>query len=135
MPHDAPLIAILAVGLGLAVVLGFAAVRLRLPPIVGYLLAGVMIGPATPGFVADAALAGQLAEIGVMLLMFGVGLHFSLEDLGSVKRIAIPGAVAQMALATQLRAEAGATVFRSDEALAAAMADDVIARLSGGKGS
>ena len=102
MPHDVPLIAILAVGLGLAVVLGFVAVRLRLPPIVGYLLAGVMIGPATPGFVADTGLAGQLAEIGVMLLMFGVGLHFSLADLGSVKRIAIPGAVAQMALATLL---------------------------------
>ena len=102
MPHDVSLIATLAAGFGLAIVLGFAAVRLRLPPIVGYLLAGVMIGPATPGFVADVGLAGQLAEIGVMLLMFGVGLHFSLEDLGSVKRIAVPGAVVQMAIATLL---------------------------------
>lgn len=76
MPHDVPLITTLAAGFGLALILGFAAARLRLPPLLGYLLAGVIIGPGTPGFVADVALAGQLAEIGVMLLMFGVGCIF-----------------------------------------------------------
>ena len=86
MPHDVPLITTLAAGFGLALILGFAAARLRLPPLLGYLLAGVIIGPGTPGFVADVALAGQLAEIGVMLLMFGVGLHFSLADLLAVQR-------------------------------------------------
>lgn len=104
MPHDVTLIATVAAGFGLALILGFVAARLRLPPLVGYLLAGVMIGPSTPGFVADVAIAGQLAEIGVMLLMFGVGLHFSLDDLLAVRRIALPGAVVQMAVATALGA-------------------------------
>jgi CPA2 family monovalent cation:H+ antiporter-2 len=83
-------------------VFGFLAARLKLPPLVGYLLAGILIGPHTRGFVADVALAGQLAEIGVMLLMFGVGLHFSLEDLASVRKIALPGAVVQIVVATAL---------------------------------
>ena len=91
MPHHTPLIATIVVGLVLAFVLGAFANRLRISPIAGYLLAGVVVGPATPGFVADQALASQLAEIGVILLMFGVGLHFSLKDLMSVKAIAIPG--------------------------------------------
>ncbi len=102
MPHDVSLIATIAAGFGLALVLGFAAARLRMPPLVGYLLAGVMIGPATPGFVADVGLAGQLAEIGVMLLMFGVGLHFSIDDLLAVKRIAVPGAIVQIVVAVLL---------------------------------
>jgi CPA2 family monovalent cation:H+ antiporter-2 len=92
----------LAAGLGLALVMGFLAVRLRLPALVGYLLAGVAIGPHSPGFVADASLASQVAEIGVMLLMFGVGLHFSIQDLLSVKRIALPGAILQIAVATAM---------------------------------
>lgn len=100
MPHDVPLITTLAAGFGLALILGFAAARLRLPPLLGYLLAGVIIGPGTPGFVADVALAGQLAEIGVMLLMFGVGLHFSLADLLAVRKVAVPGAVVQIGVAT-----------------------------------
>ncbi|MFO1320710.1 MAG: cation:proton antiporter [Burkholderiales bacterium] len=102
MPHDLNLITTIAAALGLAAVFGFAAARLHMPPLVGYLLAGIVIGPATPGFVADVALAGQLAEIGVMLLMFGVGLHFSVEDLLSVRRIAIPGAIVQILVATAL---------------------------------
>jgi K+:H+ antiporter len=102
MPHDIALISTIAAGLGLALVFGFLAVRLGLPALVGYLLAGIAIGPATPGFVADVGLAGQLAEIGVMLLMFGVGLHFSLDDLLAVRRIALPGAVVQIAVATLL---------------------------------
>src|SRR5688572_24382558 len=102
MPHEISLITTIASGLGLALVMGFLAARVRLPPLVGYLLAGVVIGPATPGFVADVELAGQLAEIGVMLLMFGVGLHFSLDDLLAVRRIAVPGAVLQIAVATAL---------------------------------
>ena len=100
MPHSISLINTIAAGLGLALVLGFLAAKARLPALVGYLLAGVIIGPFTPGFVADADIASQLAEIGVMLLMFGVGLHFSLADLLSVRRIALPGAVVQMAVAT-----------------------------------
>ena len=100
MPHSAELITTIAVSFGLALLLGFLAARLRMPPMIGYLLAGIMIGPATPGFVADVALARQLADIGVMLLMFGVGLHFSLADLLAVRRIAIPGALIQMAAAT-----------------------------------
>jgi CPA2 family monovalent cation:H+ antiporter-2 len=104
MPHDVNLIATIAAAFGLAMVLGVVAARLRLPPLVGYLLAGVMIGPATPGFVADVGLAAQLAEIGVMLLMFGVGLHFSVEDLLVVRRIAVPGAVVQIAVAVALGA-------------------------------
>ncbi len=104
MPHETALIAIIAAGLGLAFIFGLLAVRLRLPPILGYLLAGVVVGPFTPGFVADAGLASQLAELGVMLLMFGVGLHFSIHDLLAVRRIAIPGALAQIAVATGLGA-------------------------------
>ena len=99
-----PLIETMAVALGLALVLGFLATRLQLPALVGYLLAGVAIGPHTPGFVGDVALAAQLAEIGVMLLMFGVGLHFSVDDLLAVRKIAVPGAVAQMAGATLMGA-------------------------------
>ena len=102
MPHDVSLISTIAAGLGLALVFGYFAARLKLPPLVGYLLAGIVIGPATPGFVADVALAGQLAEIGVMLLMLGVGLHFSLDDLLAVKRIAIPGALLQIVVATAM---------------------------------
>jgi CPA2 family monovalent cation:H+ antiporter-2 len=102
MHHDVSLISTIAVGFGLALVLGYLAARLKIPPLVGYLLAGIMIGPATPGFVADVGLAGQLAEIGVMLLMLGVGLHFSLNDLLAVRKIAIPGAVLQIAVATAM---------------------------------
>jgi CPA2 family monovalent cation:H+ antiporter-2 len=104
MPHDTALLATIAAGLGLAFVFGLLAMRLRLPPIIGYLVAGVVVGPFTPGFVADAGLASQLAEIGVILLMFGVGLHFSIADLLAVRRIAIPGAMAQIAVATVLGA-------------------------------
>jgi len=100
MPHSVNLIHTIAAALGLALALGFVATRLRLPALVGYLLAGVVIGPFTPGFVADAAMASQLAEIGVMLLMFGVGLHFSLGDLLAVRKIAVPGAVVQIMVAT-----------------------------------
>lgn len=102
MHHDLALINTIAAALGLALVLGFIAARLKLPALVGYLAAGIVIGPFTPGFVADSALAAQLAEIGVMLLMFGVGLHFSLDDLMAVKRVAVPGAVVQMAAATAM---------------------------------
>src|SRR5690606_22921960 len=102
MPHHTPLIAMVVMGLGLAFLFGAVANRLKISPLVGYLLAGVVVGPFTPGFVGDQALANELAEIGVILLMFGVGLHFSLKDLLSVKAIAIPGAVAQIALATIL---------------------------------
>ena len=102
MPHHFPLITTLAAALGLALVLGFVATRLRLPAIVGYLIAGIVLGPATPGYVADLQIAGQLAEIGVMLLMFGVGLHFALDDLLAVRKIALPGAVVQMTAATAL---------------------------------
>ena len=102
MHHDTSLIDIVAVGLALAFVLGAIANKLRLSPLVGYLLAGICVGPFTPGFVADQEIANQLAEIGVMLLMFGVGLHFSMDDLLEVKWIAIPGAVAQIAVATLL---------------------------------
>ncbi len=102
MPHDISLITTVAAGFGLAMILGFIAARLKIPPLVGYLIAGIIMGPATPGFVADVELAGQLAEIGVMLLMFGVGLHFSLEDLMNVRRIAVPGAVVQITVATAL---------------------------------
>ncbi len=102
MPHHTPLIATIVAGLVVAFALGSAAQRLKISPLVGYLLAGVLVGPFTPGFVADAALAQELAEIGVILLMFGVGLHFSLKDLLAVRRIAIPGALGQMAVATLL---------------------------------
>ncbi|HEY6529569.1 MAG TPA: YbaL family putative K(+) efflux transporter [Cellvibrionaceae bacterium] len=104
MLHHTPLITTIAAALGLALVLGFIAARLKLPALVGYLLAGVIIGPFTPGFVADTNLAGELAEIGVMLLMFGVGLHFSIEDLMLVRKVAIPGALIQILVATGLGA-------------------------------
>ncbi|RUY84050.1 YbaL family putative K(+) efflux transporter [Mesorhizobium sp. M7A.F.Ca.CA.001.10.2.1] len=104
MPHDTPLIATIVAGLGLAFVFGALANRFRIPPLVGYLVAGVLVGPNTPGFVADAGLANELAEIGVILLMFGVGLHFSLKDLLSVRAIAVPGAVVQIGFATALGA-------------------------------
>jgi CPA2 family monovalent cation:H+ antiporter-2 len=99
---QSPLIAILVIGFVLAFIFGTIAHRLKLSPIVGYLLAGVAVGPFTPGFVADTTLTLQLAEIGVVLLMFGVGLHFSPKDLLAVRRIAIPGALVQVALATTL---------------------------------
>ena len=107
MTETSPLIAAIVIALGLAFVLGTIANRLKLPPLVGYLLAGVAVGPFTPGFVADAHLTLQLADIGVVLLMFGVGLHFSLKDLLSVRAIAIPGAAIQMAVATALGMGAG----------------------------
>ncbi len=102
MPHNTPLISTIVVALALAWAFGSLAHRLKVPPLVGYLIAGIAIGPFTPGFVADQPLANELSEIGVILLMFGVGLHFSLEDLLSVKAIAIPGAVVQIAFATAL---------------------------------
>ncbi|WP_429097533.1 YbaL family putative K(+) efflux transporter [Aminobacter sp. BE322] len=104
MPHDMPLIATIVAGLGLAFILGAIANRFRIPPLVGYLIAGMLVGPNTPGFVADQKLALELAEIGVILLMFGVGLHFSLKDLLSVRAIAVPGAVVQIGFATGLGA-------------------------------
>jgi monovalent cation:H+ antiporter-2, CPA2 family len=107
MSHETALLTTVAAGFAMALLLGFAAVRLGLPALVGYLLAGVALGPFTPGFVADAQLAPQLAEIGVILLMFGVGIHFSLGELLAVRRIALPGAVAQIAVATLLGAIAG----------------------------
>lgn len=102
MPHATELIAIIALGLTLAFICGMVAQRLRLPPLVGYLVAGVLVGPYTPGFVGDSNLTGQLAEIGVILLMFGVGLHFSFKDLMSVRAIALPGAVVQIIAATAM---------------------------------
>lgn len=102
MPHSIPLITMLATAFGLALLLGFLAARLKLPVLVGYLLAGIIIGPHTPGYVASSELASELAEIGVMLLMFGVGLHFSLSDLMEVRKIALPGAVLQIVVATFL---------------------------------
>ena len=106
--HEAsPLIATLVGGIGLAFVFGAIAHRLRIAPIVGYLVAGVVVGPFTPGIVADQALAAQLADVGVILLMFGVGLHFSLSDLISVRRIAVPGALAQMLVVGGLGALVG----------------------------
>lgn len=102
MPHATPLITTIVAGIVLAFVFGAIAARLRIPPLVGYLVAGIVAGPFTPGFVADQTLAPQLAEIGVILLMFGVGLHFSLKDLLSVASIAIPGAIAQISAATVL---------------------------------
>jgi len=102
MHDNLNLITTIAAALGFGLLFGMLAVRLKLPPLVGYLAAGVLIGPATPGFVADVALASQLAEIGVMLLMFGVGLHFSLGDLLEVRAVALPGAVLQIAVATAM---------------------------------
>ncbi len=106
MPHSVTLITTIVAAFGLALVFGFAAVRLKLPALVGYLIAGIVIGPYSPGFVADLELSHQLAEIGVMLLMFGVGLHFSLDDLWKVRRIALPGAMVQILVATALGASA-----------------------------
>ncbi|MFS8053767.1 cation:proton antiporter [Rhizobium sp. BR 317] len=102
MPHDTPLISTIVMGLVLAFIFGAIANRFKLPPLVGYLIAGVLAGPHTPGFVADQSLAPELAEIGVILLMFGVGLHFSLKDLLSVRGIAVPGAIVQIGFATLL---------------------------------
>ncbi len=102
MPHDVDLIILLAVGFGIALFFGYIAARLRLPPLIGYLIAGIVISPNTPGIVADIHLANQLAELGVMFLMFGVGMHFSLNDLLQVRRIALPGAILQIAVATLL---------------------------------
>jgi CPA2 family monovalent cation:H+ antiporter-2 len=100
MPHATPLISTLVAGFTLAFVFGLLAHRLRLPPLAGYLVAGILIGPFTPGYVADLKLAAELAELGVILLMFGVGLHFSVRDLVAVRRIAVPGAIGQIAVAT-----------------------------------
>ncbi|WP_184089963.1 YbaL family putative K(+) efflux transporter [Afipia massiliensis] len=102
MHHNTPLISTVVVGLVLAFILGALAQRVRISPLVGYLLAGVVMGPFTPGYVADQNIANELAEIGIILLMFGVGLHFSLKDLLSVRAIAVPGAVVQIAVATLL---------------------------------
>jgi len=102
VPHDVDLIILLAVGFGLALIFGYIAARIRLPPLIGYLVAGILISPNTPGVVGDIHLANQLAELGVMFLMFGVGMHFSLSDLMQVRRIALPGAVLQIAVATLL---------------------------------
>ena len=104
MSHESTLIATLAVGFVLALLLGMGAARLKMPPLVGFLLAGVVMSPYTPGFSGDTHLASELAEVGVILLMFGVGMHFSIEDLLAVKRIAIPGAVLQIIVATLLAA-------------------------------
>ena len=102
MPHDVDLIILLAVGFGLALIFGYLAARLRLPPLIGYLIAGILISPNTPGVVGDIQLANQLAELGVMFLMFGVGMHFSLSDLMQVRRIALPGAILQITVASLL---------------------------------
>ena len=102
MHHDITLISTMAISLVYALVGGYIASRLRLPPLVGYLIAGIVVGPFTPGFVADRKLAPQLAEIGVILLMFGVGLHFSIRDLLAVRKIAVPGALVQIALSVAL---------------------------------
>src|SRR5690606_27474399 len=102
MHHASPLIAVLVGGLGLAFLFGTIANRFKLPPLLGYLLAGVAVGPFTPGFIADPGLIQQLADIGIILLMFGVGLHFSLRDLMSVRAIALPGAIGQISIATLL---------------------------------
>ncbi|WP_439682982.1 Cation/H+ exchanger domain-containing protein [Cupriavidus oxalaticus] len=102
MHHATPLISTIVGGIVLAFVLGAIASKLRLPPLIGYLCAGIVVGPHTPGYTADQALAPELAELGVILLMFGVGLHFSIKDLMAVKRIAIPGAVVQIGIATFL---------------------------------
>ncbi len=100
MPHDTALIATIAAGLGLAFVFGWLVTRVGLPALVGYLIAGIAVGPSTPGFTADLGLSGQLAEIGVILLMFGVGLHFSVRDLLNVRRVAVPGALVGMSALT-----------------------------------
>ncbi|MBJ7578601.1 cation:proton antiporter [Devosia sp. MC532] len=107
MHHESPLITTIVAGLVLAYIFGMIANRFKMPPLVGYLFAGILVGPFTPGFVADQKIGAELAEMGVILLMFGVGLHFSLKDLMSVRNIAIPGAVVQIASATILGAGLG----------------------------
>ena len=107
MHHEISLISTIAAGLVYALIGGYFAARLRLPPLVGYLLAGVALGPFTPGVVADAHLAPQLAEIGVILLMFGVGMHFSIRDLLAVRHVAVPGALLQIASAVALTCAVG----------------------------
>ncbi len=102
MPHETSLVATIAVGLAMAFVGGLIANRLHLPPLVGYLLAGLAVGPFTPGFVADAEIAAELAEVGVILLMFGVGIHFSFQDLLAVRNVAVPGALGRILVATLL---------------------------------
>jgi CPA2 family monovalent cation:H+ antiporter-2 len=102
VPHEISLISTIATGLAVALAGGLAASRMRLPPLAGYLLAGIAVGPFTPGFVGDTKIAAELAEIGVMLMMFSVGMHFSLNDLLAVRRIAVPGAIAQITIATAL---------------------------------
>src|SRR5262245_11049480 len=104
MPHEQGLIVTLAAAFVLAFALGYVASRLKLPPVVGYLLAGVLLGPFTPGLEADLPLAQQLSEVGVILLMFGVGIHFSPKDLVAARGVIVPGAVAQMAVATLIGA-------------------------------
>ncbi|QTQ35634.1 cation:proton antiporter [Aromatoleum petrolei] len=150
MDHDISLITTIAAAFGLALILGFVAERLKIPALVGYLVAGVAIGPASPGFVADIHTASQLSEIGVMLLMFGVGLHFSLDDLLAVRRIVVPGAVVQMAETARtlnpaieivlrthseadsrlLRSEGIGTVFYGEEELAKGMTGHVLERFT-----
>src|SRR3954451_21145390 len=102
MPHQVELILTLTGGLTAALLLGFVTERLRLSPIVGYLLAGVAVGPFTPGFVAHGEIASQLAEVGIILLMFGVGLHFHVKELLAVRKVAVPVAVLQIGVATAL---------------------------------
>src|SRR3954468_14465151 len=104
MHQETALIATIAAGLGLAFVFGFLATRLRLPALVGYLIAGIVVGPFSPGYVADTGLASQLAEVGVILLMFGVGMHFSIRDLLAVRKIVVPGALARIVVITALSA-------------------------------
>ena len=104
MPHHTPLIGTIVAALVVAFFFGARAHRLRVSPIAGYLVAGIVVGPFTPGIVADSALAAELAEIGVILLMFGVGLHFSFRDLMAVRKVAVPGAIAQIAAATVMGA-------------------------------
>src|ERR1700756_2118901 len=117
MPHSTTLVTTIVAALALAFVLGTLAHRFRVSPLVGYLLAGVLVGPFTPGFVADQGLASELAELGVILLMFGVGLHFSIEDLLSVRAIALPGAVVQIVIVASLCSQAGLSAPVSYSAL------------------
>src|SRR5215207_6395835 len=107
MPHNTALIATVAAGLGIAFVFGLLATRLRFPPIVGYLVAGIVVGPFTPGYVADSGIASQLAELGDILLMFGVGLHFSVRDILAIRRIVVPAALAQTTVTTVIGALLG----------------------------
>ncbi|HRA48020.1 MAG TPA: cation:proton antiporter, partial [Thermomicrobiales bacterium] len=102
MQHETDLIGTIAMGLSAAFVIGLVSARLRIPPVVGYLIAGVIVGPFTPGLVADSSTANQLAELGVLLLMFGVGLHFSISDLMAVRNVAVPGTLLKIAVVTGL---------------------------------